>query len=685
MADIEEDKARRKGKKSTVTKEIHTIEKFIAEEDIDNVLECLEKLKGYFQEFETAHDTYHAHLTDEPQQDESEEYFVKVHSDYIKTVTESKKWLRGNGVVIQVKSNKIKSEGAPNVEGAANEPQVNEAVSNDDEVKSENGSQEVRPERIDITRSELLTAINTPTAVLDIFMGDPMHYHSFMAVFDENIGNSNLNPGYKLSRLLQFTGGDAKTAIFPCGIVGGQKGYDQAREILRRRFGNDHLVSEMIMKSVKIGKPARSPKELQALADELVNCHTTLDNMDKLDEIDTQNSIVKIAERLQPYVRNRWKRKALEMKREEGRYPDFGQFVSFIVKEADEAMDPVYGNMGANKPYRDVKPGSSSFSTKTQSYAPRKFTCKVCDAEHGLFSCPTFKGMKPPDRLKFVRDHKLCEVCLYSNHKTSECRKFSVCGVPGCDKRHTKFIHVDDVRHNRNSSVREANNNRVEVANATQDVHTDFHVPVVPVVVNDAKKCNVLLDTASTNTFCTQRLIDNLGIEGKNTKLTLSTLTARNECKETMLVDLSVKSIDGRNSMKLYNVYVVGEIPASLPYVNVKQFSHLRELPLGHVGPDVDILIGQDHSAALLPLQSACGKPDEPFAIKTLLGWSLNGPSTACSRPSSKVVSHFISTSLEEKVEQLWHIENDNVGQKVSLSPQDQQVLQLWDSTSFFL
>lgn len=58
MGDIEQLKATRKGKKSTVTKEIHAIEKFIAEEDIDEVYERLDKLKGYFKEFEEAHEAY---------------------------------------------------------------------------------------------------------------------------------------------------------------------------------------------------------------------------------------------------------------------------------------------------------------------------------------------------------------------------------------------------------------------------------------------------------------------------------------------------------------------------------------------------------------------------------------------------------------------------------------------------
>ncbi len=40
----------------------------------------------------------------------------------------------------------------------------------------------------------------------------------------------------------------------------------------------------------------------------------------------------------------------------------------------------------------------------------------------------------------------------------------------------------------------------------------------------------------------------------------------------------------------------------------------------------VDILIGQDNSAALISLEVKKGSdPDQPFTVKTLLGWSIHG------------------------------------------------------------
>ena len=105
----------------------------------------------------------------------------------------------------------------------------------------------------------------------------------------------------KLTRLFQFTKGDAKEAIRSCVIVGGENGYLQARSILKRRFGNDHLVSTRLTQNLRNGRPVRSPIEIQKLADELVNAQMILLSMKQLHEVDTQCTIMDIVNRLPRY------------------------------------------------------------------------------------------------------------------------------------------------------------------------------------------------------------------------------------------------------------------------------------------------------------------------------------------------------------------------------------------------
>ena len=50
--------------------------------------------------------------------------------------------------------------------------------------------------------------------------------------------------------------------------------------------------------------------------------------------------------------------------------------------------------------------------------------------------------MRPDERFNVARQCKLCFNCLLPDHCSNACRKPSVCPVPGCGRKHTKFLHV---------------------------------------------------------------------------------------------------------------------------------------------------------------------------------------------------------------------------------------------------
>ena len=191
------------------------------------------------------------------------------------------------------------------------------------------------------TREDLLNLLHLPKVELDKFDGNPLEYLTFIAVFDEVVGSSVMDGQIKLTRLLQYTCGSAKAAIRNCALIGGESGYNQARDILHNRYGNAHPVSQKRITELKTGKRVMKPQDLQQLADELSMAVTALEQLGKLTEINTQQSMIDILQRCQSYTRNRWRNKALESKRVNDIYPDFKEFAAFVQREAVEACDPV--------------------------------------------------------------------------------------------------------------------------------------------------------------------------------------------------------------------------------------------------------------------------------------------------------------------------------------------------------
>jgi hypothetical protein len=113
----------------------------------------------------------------------------------------------------------------------------------------------------------------------------------------------------------------------------------------------------------------------------------------------------------------------------------------------------------------------------------------------------------------------------------------------------------------------------------------------------------------------------------------MSTLSQEKEVKTTEAVELEVGDRSGHpDKIQMSGVYVIEEIPAKAPSVDVKNLNHLKGIPLPSGSVEVEILVGQDNSEALIPLEVRRGKSGEPFAMRTVLGWTVNGPVATADR-----------------------------------------------------
>ncbi|XP_076047328.1 uncharacterized protein LOC143028851 [Oratosquilla oratoria] len=276
--------------------------------------------------------------------------------------------------------------------------------------KSRVDSENSESERLDVSPAELVVILNAPKVELDVFEGNPLEYNLFMTIFDELVDSKVSDPQIKLTRLLQYTKGPAKAAIKNCALVGNSAGYAGARDILKRRFGNSHLVSQQIVNDLKNGKMVSKPQELRQLGDDLTMAVATFGKLELYERFNTQEYILDILQRCQGFVRNKWKQKVLSHKRETDTYPSLSQFAEFINVKADEACDPVYGLQSTSKG-QNVRSTSCNVAASESKY-PVKLgragsTCVVCGEGHRLFYCEEFKGLKPECRLEVVEGHKL--------------------------------------------------------------------------------------------------------------------------------------------------------------------------------------------------------------------------------------------------------------------------------------
>ena len=260
-----------------------------------------------------------------------------------------------------------------------------------------------------------------------------------------------------------------------------------------------------------------------------------------------------------------------------------------------------------------------------------------------------------------------------------------------CDLNHSTYIHVDDIIVNKDvdvdvntvvpSQMQTTNSAGTAGANSADDMPSSDYtfMPTVSVVVNESYKTHALLDSGSTNSFITSDAVTSLGLSSKTVIYKRSTVDTPCMTTSTKVVNFVLYSLDGTESLSMSNVFVVEEVPYTYsPCRDLSVYPHLSDIPISPVHPPakVDLLIGQDNSEALVPLQVLKGNPGDPFSVLTKFGWTLN---SVVPGSSPDCVSNFVHTSIDAKVKVLSDIADDHVDSTLkSLSAStDREVLDI--------
>jgi hypothetical protein len=397
--------------------------------------------------------------------------------------------------------------------------------------------------------------LQLPKVEVVAYDGNPLKYWTFIRSFENNIERASVDNAARLMRLMQYCTGKARQVIQGCCAMEPNEGYIKAKKLLKERFGNDYLITEIWVKKVTGGGALKAADHERLLdySDELNNCVMTLKAMRKLSEINNQTNLLKIAEKLPVHLQNRWRKEARDIRMKKQEAPSIEDLAGFITRAAEEANDPVFGqaaevrvdykakndNRQASRPVA-LQARQRNFGIQMNSGAQANnvgsndhlTNCQMCGVQHNLFQCNEFKGLTPEQRLKFTREKRLCDNCLRVGHKAMQCLKPTRCSVEGCGKKHTKFLHLPESRaaantvtvHQQTSSTGQSQHaeamNEVTCSLTGAGGMSRIALPVVPIKVtarghSDYIIICALLDSGSTNTFCSEELKLMLGTEGR--------------------------------------------------------------------------------------------------------------------------------------------------------------------------
>ena len=98
--------------------------------------------------------------------------------------------------------------------------------------------------RNDVNVAEMMCKLvnqqSAPEIDIDVFGGNSLDFHYFMAVFDEAVEKKIENPCGKLTCLIKYTTGEVKEMVKSCIQLPPKEGSETAKQMMHKLYGDPH-------------------------------------------------------------------------------------------------------------------------------------------------------------------------------------------------------------------------------------------------------------------------------------------------------------------------------------------------------------------------------------------------------------------------------------------------------------
>ena len=494
-----------------------------------------------------------------------------------------------------------------------------------------------------------------PKAELTPFFGDVTDYWRFIKQFEFYVEARTGDPGQRLLYLMNYCKGIAKEEIKNCIMLQPSEAYKQARERLKQRFGQAHviaraLISEMLaLPRLHVSDPVMLAKMSAVMSD----CKLVLSQMNYISDVNSVQTLSKLVSKLPLDMRQTWSVVADKIYNLE-REPTIDDLIEFVNSQARIARS-AYG-MLVRTPDVDVERRVVNSSPRDKGRPNHKGSvnvlkcetaegveCPYCRKHHLLDVCPDFLKLNADTRWNETRKLRLCFLCLKGNHQFKECKSDNRCSVNNCKRKHHTILHQEaSLTENKQASI-----NACESAGSVQ-------LGTIPIILKGPKgnvKTYALIDSGSDSTLVKKNLWDKVGLGGTPTSLRIRTMTGEQDVL-SLKTTLVVYSLDEEHSVTVPEAFSVNNLPVDIrarsPADIAKDWPHLSDIRFDDIGVnEVGVLIGCDTPEAHWVLDQRLGGKRQPFAVRTTLGWMLLGPRTDKRSPL------MVNTTLVEETE-IW-------------------------------
>lgn len=451
-------------------------------------------------------------------------------------------------------------------------------------------------------------------------------------------------------------------------------------------------------------------------------------------------------------------RKSFESERNANALPSIHEFLECLKKKCLILENLASTESGERKPIHKVSLHSenSQNNSKNVQRVQRSTYCNFCKASsHKIYSCDQFKKLSFSEKQKFINEKRLCFNCLCSNHSRDQCSSISRCSL--CSQKHHTLLHnsrshlqisnsssqttqgrrcsdnfctansQSQTVHSSNRQTRQespqaiesrkvensisqdgANSDQANIVTMSSVSKNNSCVLLATALITVSDKhgnqvpCRALLDSASQNSFVTERLVHKLNLSPLSKSVNVCGI-AQSALSCSKMVSLHIHSKVYKNVMFQTSCIILSEITTKLPQVCIDKDrlslppQYRLSDPDFNIPSKIDMLLGADlYYDIILEGIYKLGK-NLPVLQNTKLGWVIagNAPISSyqrdfqnCNRTAHSSVSMFVNTtdqpsSLETLVEKFWALEE--VPQTKIRSEEEQRAEEIFLSTTQIL
>ncbi|KAK0144647.1 hypothetical protein N1851_016989 [Merluccius polli] len=479
--------------------------------------------------------------------------------------------------------------------------------------------------------------MSLPPRDIPTFEGDPLHYRAFIKAFEQGF-EEKAGKVDSLYYLEQFTRGQPRELVRSCQHMAPERGYAVAKELLHKHFGNQYKIASAYMEKALPWQTIKSEdvETLQAYSLFLRGFCNVMEELQYMQELDMPVNIRAIVSKLPFRMREQWRTIAHDIMETTNQPACFIDLVMFIERHVRILSDPLFGEIqessgvagiktvsGFKAQPRNKMKGNVVATTVTSMEVPEKTKgfasdpgkveraeCLCCARGHSLEDCKQFKGKKHKEKVLLLRGKGVCFACLCVGHMSRE----------------QPALELSETSHQPTS---------LKTCGHTEASQDRCVLSILPVKVKSAKGNRIIktygyLDPGSSATFCSEHLMQKLNVTGRKNNFHLSTMGQTTVVTAYSLTGLEVSNLDSNDFHVLPEVLTQTKMPVNVNNMvtseELAKWPYLSKVNIPNIKANVDLLIGTNAHRILEPWEVINSRGNGPYAIKTVLGWVVNGP-----------------------------------------------------------